>query len=827
MMQWRPLDDGWFFKRRNPELKLEQDFAAIDGWLKAQLPGTVHQDLLAHGLIPDPFHGLNELEVQWVGEADWLYRLEIEISDIPEGRAIIRFDGLDGFAQVWLNDHPILESTNMFLTHDLDVRDQLRLGHNQLRILFESAVRRGRELETAHGGPRPLWNGDSSRLQVRKAQYHYGWDWGPTLMTAGVWRGIRLGFFETRISQVDAPIEVSADLTRASVRVQIELEGELSGANVHLELRDPDGVSIGTGVLPASSRLDHRLEVETPRLWWPHGYGEQALYSLTVTIERAGVRLDSSTRKIGMRRLRLVQEAVQGEPGSSFYFEINNVAIFAGGANWIPDDSFLPRITPERYRERISQARDANMVMLRVWGGGIYEDDAFYDACDELGMLVWQDFMFACGIYPAHDAFLESVRLEAEANVKRLRHHPSLALWCGNNEDYQIAHSLGLYDPSLPAAQDSRFPARRIYEDLLPSVLEQLDPGRPYTPGSPFGGLDPDDALQGDRHVWSVWHREMHPIERYPVLAGRFVSEFGMQSAPALETIHAFTDPQDREPHSRVLEHHNKAPDGHRRLAAYLSDSLPMPSTLPDWVYATQFVQAEAMLHAYRGWRRRWRGPGQYAVGGALVWQLNDCWPVTSWAVIDSQGLPKPAYFVIARELAPVAIGLERTGEALEIWAVNGRLDTLELRLELRAMSFEGRELGREERSVELEPNRSTELGAWAFPLDQLEPTVIAARLLEGQTVLARAFSWPEPFKHHHFLDPELEIRRAEVGLSLRVSRPAKGVWLQSGSARWTDNHLDLMPGEDRVLEVSELGRTLTARWLGGLGSFDLDADNT
>ena len=815
------LNSGWVFKNRNPELDLERDFES-SGWRTAQVPGTVHQDLMAHDLIPDPFLRLNENAAQWVGESDWLYRLEFELSaefaaDFS-GRAMLHLDGLDTFARVWLNGKPILTSDNMFVPHGLLVRDQLRQGRNELRIEFQSALRRGRELELQNGGPRPLWNGDSSRLQVRKAQYHYGWDWGPTLIAAGLWRGVRLEFFEARIVNLDTPIEVNRDLGEAIFRVRVELDGAIEGDQVVLELCDPDGTMLQTAVVPCSETVDRTLRVHHPHLWWPHGYGEQALYSLRVTLTRDGTVLDLTTVKLGARRLRLVQEPVFNEPGSSFYFEINNLPVFAGGANWIPDDSFLPRIAPERYRHRVAQARDANMLMLRVWGGGIYEQDAFYEACDELGVLVWQDFMFACGIYPAHEAFLDSVRTEASANVRRLRHHPSLALWCGNNEDYQIAHSQGLYDPGLLPEQNAAFPARLIYERLLPEVLAELDPARPYTPGSPFGGFDPDDSFVGDKHVWSVWHREMHPIQHYPALAGRFVSEFGMQSAPALETIAAFTAPEDRAAHSVVMEHHNKAPDGHRRLAAYISDSLPLPSNLEDWVYATQFVQAEAMKHAYGGWRRRWRGPGRYAVGGALVWQLNDCWPVTSWSVIDSHGLPKPAHYTIQNELAPIALGLERIGQRLEIWAVNGTLTPQSLRLELRALTLGGQEIGVERRSLQLKPNRATELDGWEFPTVS-EPVVIAARLLGGQTPLARASSWPEPFKHHSFPDPELRVTRTPEGLRLLVSKPAKGVWLEAAGAIWKDNFFDLMPGDDRIVRFEGSGRRIRVRWLGANGA--------
>jgi beta-mannosidase len=334
---------------------------------------------------------------------------------------------------------------------------------------------------------------------------------------------------------------------------------------------------------------------------------------------------------------------VAGEAGRSFHFEVNGREVFVGGANWIPDDNLLNRISPARYRERVALAAAANMVMLRVWGGGIYEDDAFYDACDELGVLVWQDFLFACGLYPAHASFLQSVEAEARAAVLRLRHRASLALWCGNNEDYTLAETMGVYGPGKDLA---RFDARALYEELLPAICAELDPGRPCWPGSPYsstteGQLNSQDPTVGDRHSWEVWHQLMLPHDQYAKVGARFVSEFGMQSHPSMAVLEASIPAEERFAGSRTLQWHNKASspvgsDGHRRLAVYSADSLRLPGTLEGEVYATQFVQAEAMRHAYEAFRGRWQHAGARACGGALVWQLNDCWPVTSWALVDS-----------------------------------------------------------------------------------------------------------------------------------------------------------------------------------------------
>ncbi|HEX6778779.1 MAG TPA: glycoside hydrolase family 2 protein, partial [Ktedonobacterales bacterium] len=569
--------------------------------------------------------------------------------------------------------------------------------------------------------------------------------------------------------------------------------------------------------LPADGQhLSHRFELTAPQLWWPRGYGAQPLYRLEVSLRQGEVEHDRRALRLGIRRLRLVQEPLEDQPGTTFLFEINNRPIFCGGANWIPADSLLARITPERYRAWLQSAVDAHMVMLRVWGGGIYEEDIFYDLCDELGILIWQDFMFACGLYPAHDWFQSSVAVEAEAAVRRLRHHPSLALWCGNNEDYQIAQSINVYDASFEGDfTQTPFPARAIYERLLPSICQRLDPLRPYWPGSPYGGPTAIDKTVGDAHVWDVWHGPMAPYHDYPKLGGRFVSEFGMQASPALETLQEFAEPDELLPHSRAFEFHNKATDGPRRLAVYLSDIARLPANLEEYIYATQLLQAEALRTAYQGWRRQWAGAGRCAVAGALVWQLNDCWPVTSWAIIDYYLRPKPAYYVVRRALAPLALGLAQASAGADVWAMSSLATPIEATLELSAWTLDGQQARTEHRQVTLAPNQATELGNFAF--DNKGQFVVSARLVQDSAVVARAALWPEPFKYLKLPDPQIELTRLDENtVRLRAARPAKGVWLQANQpAEWSDNMLDLIPGDDQIITARGLGDAeVQIRWL-------------
>lgn len=807
------------------------------GWIPAQVTGSVQQTLLEAGLIPDPFYGRNELDVQWVGEKDWLYRSSLQISEATLAKPYIDlcFEGLDTFATAYLNGEKILETDNMFIPHRINIKDKLRVGNNDLLIHFESALRRGREIEAAHGGPRPCWNGDSSRLFVRKAQYHYGWDWGPVVMCAGPWRDVYLESYETRIADIYTETRLENDFKKGVLDVAITFEGKLEDNQVFIDLYAPDGKALlskvytnkvgnmAEGLQPNvgfREVLEQTFKLDNPQLWYPHGYGEQPLYKLVVKIQNG----DTKEFRLGFRDIQIVQEKVKDEEGSSFFFKVNGIEMFVGGANWIPDDLLLNRISEKRYRERITQARDANMTMLRVWGGGIYESDIFYDICDELGIMVWQDFMFACGIYSAYPEFLENISREAEANVKRLRHHSSIVLWCGNNEDYQIAESVGQYGSKGDA---SKFEAIVIYEKILPDICKRLDPTRFYWPGSPYGGPDSFNGTIGDRHVWDIWHGPMAPYQQYIKYEGRFVSEFGMQSYPSLKTLESTLPEAERFPQSRTMVHHNRAftpgfgPDGHRRLGVYLSDNLRDPVTLSGYVYATQFVQAEAMRYAYSSFRRRWGVPGKRGVSGALVWQLNDCWPVTSWAIVDSFGIPKPAYYTIKRELEPVTLGLWRTGgfsnnEGCEIWATNAKNDTRTGTLELRAYNFAGQEIAHEKRDVIINPNSTTELGSWNVK----DAMVISAKLLEKTSVTARAALWSEPFKYYEIPNPELEVEAiSKTQLKLSVRKPAKGIWL---TAACDDNFLDLIPGDDAIVNLQEELEQVKAQWLGGEKMFDV-----
>jgi beta-mannosidase len=799
------LHDGW----QLAEAPTGADFATLSAlpeaaWLAAAVPGSAHGALLAAGRIPDPFFGTNETQVRWVGERAWAWRLQFDVDELAAHEDLV-FEGLDTYCSVWLNGLPLFSSDNMFVPQRVDVRDRLRRGRNELMLRFDPALARAREQEAALGR-RQLWNGDSARLYARKAQYHFGWDWGPELLTCGPWKPLRRHSWQARIDDVQCRPRVDVSTRSASVQVRTGLVGAIAGLRIELELLDPQGHRVAHASHAAEAD-GATLSIENAQLWWPRGMGDQALYTLVTRVVGEAGTFAEDRRRIGLRTLRLVQEPVQGEGGRSFFFEINGQAFFAGGANWIPDDSLLERITAGRYRERVAQAAEANMTMLRVWGGGIYEDDAFYEACDELGLLVWQDFMFACGMYPAHDSFRTSVRAEARAAVKRLRHHASLALWCGNNEDYAIAESIGAYGPN---AQLDRFDARAIYEKLLPEVCAELDPDHAYWPGSPYspnptGITGSSDASVGDRHSWEVWHQQMLPYQRYGDVQARFVSEFGMQSHPSLPLLESVLPPDERFPESRTAMWHNKAggsqPDGHRRLAVYLADNLRVGPTLAEHVYATQFVQAEAMRFAYQDFRRRWQRPGARAVGGALVWQLNDCWPVTSWALIDSSGTVKPAWHTIRRALATVAVAVRLESGGARLAVMNSAAEARAVELQLRVFALDGR--GLLDTSIETTAPASSTFETVHALAALTEPVVAELRALaDDGTELARDCAWAEPFKFHHLGGARIDVQATNEGLRLTADRPVKGLWLHAAGSRFSDNFIDLVPGEPRLVAV-------------------------
>ncbi|KAF2757008.1 glycoside hydrolase [Pseudovirgaria hyperparasitica] len=865
------LATGWQFK--------QTDDASDGAWLSVErVPTSVHLDLMAHDKIPDPFLGFNELACEWVADKSWTYRTTLPKTPAPEKGTVLvlAFDGLDTFATVKLNGDVIHTSDNMWIPYRIDVTEKLKAdSDNVLEIDFDSARLRAIEIKDAH--PEHSWvgfNGDMARLAVRKAQYHWGWDWGPILNTCGPWRPVRLETYSARISDIRIDYELDSSLKSLSGTIRVSVEGT-SAAKVSLTaslgadtvVTTSADVDAGSGTATASFSISE----EHLKLWYPHGYGAQPLYDVTAVLEsKGGVKLDQDVKRTAFRKAELVQE--KDKIGKSFYFRVNGIDIFCGGSDWIPADNFVTRITKEKYRKWLQMMVDGYQVMIRVWGGGIWEHSDFYSLCDELGIMVWQDFMFGCGNYPAFPSILKSIEQEGLENLKRLRHHPSIVIYAGNNEDYQVQEQCGLtynYEDKDPESWlKTNFPARYIYEKLLPDVVAAESPHVPYHPGSPWGdGLITSDTTIGDMHQWNVWHGTQEKYQIFDTLGGRFNSEFGMEAFPHIDTIKYYcTDKSQLYPQSHMLDFHNKA-DGHeRRIATYLVENFRTRTDLEPFIHLTQLSQAEALMFGYRGWRRQW-GQARHC-GGALVWQLNDCWPVTSWSIVDYFQRKKPAYYAMRRVLAPVAIAVKRAHfdwsvvharvpptSTYEVWVSRqgeGELGADAVTVELRFLSVAtGEEIKPALRSegVRLVGNGATDVFSGSIDNVNEEMHVLAARVWVDGRVVSRDVDWPQPLKYLDFADRGVRVVSEEVvpeGVSeeggngsgsgsdsnnttttpttttkLRISakKPTKGlVFEEREGVLVDDSAIDVVPGDEQVVCVRGLRpgeRALGWRYLG------------
>lgn len=854
------------------------------------VPTSVHVELIKNGTIPDPLKGLNEYSTQWVGEADWRFKTTFKVSkeDRTQPNVDLVFEGLDTFCHVEVNGQKVLYTENMFIAHRVAVKHLLKNDaseENELTLTFPSAWIKGKQLEAdelskklaanydpetkEYGKKMAFWNGDSSRLYVRKAQYNYGWDWGPVVMTVGPWKDVKVHAYNSYVDtnrldvKVDIDVEAEKGYKKASVKSTFKVVSPVVGGVADVVLTNPEGEVIrkqdNVDVSSGEGSVEWDFKAPEIELWWSVGLGKQPLYTVTVTLKdgSAGHVLSDKKDKFGFRHARVVQEPLIDQPGTSFTFEINGRRIFTGGSNWIPADSFLTDISPDRYRAWLDLMIQGNQNMVRVWGGGIYETDVFYEYCDELGLLVWQDFMFGCGQYPAHDELVKNVKKEAEEAVKRLRNHPSVVIFAGNNEDYALCEGLNLFEYSDTSdPRTGRFPARYIYETTLPGVVSELSDIY-YQPSSPFGGKASDDKTVGDIHQWNVWHGSQEPWHNWDKLAGRFISEFGMEGYPDIRTVDYWLDgnKSERFPQSRTVCSHNKADGFERRLELYLMENFRHAFDMESYVYYTQAMQAETLAAAYRLWRRNFRGVGKEYTSGALVWQINDCWPTTSWAIVDYFLRPKPAFFAIARELRTFTVGMARKDitipeneftaahykieQNLEIWGTNSEYVEKKAKLEVVSFDLEsGVEVDRTITDVTLAPNSSTEFWKGLVPGQPARKTlaefpkviVVGARLLEStrdaqgnDVILARYSNWPEPWKYIQFPEADLKVVVADDGetVTLSCKRPIKGIILDVENAegecpKWSDNGIDLMPNDPQTITAKGLdGRKIKARYIG------------
>ena len=833
-MHIQSLTGSWQFRK-----------AGTDEWLPGQVPGGVHTDLLALGRIPDPFVADNEKHVQWVAESDWEYRrsFSADAALLTEDKVFLVCDGLDTLAEVRLNGHLLGKTDNMFRQYEWEIKSLLRPGENQIAIAFGAPTTFARE----HEAVRPL-NGVTQAIaggpHLRKAPCQFGWDWGPQLPPIGIWKEIRL---EGRSVARLADVHVRQIHDERKVKIKVEAQVERWSATplvIVARVTSPKGtVTEKTFEVSKTSKVSAVFPIRSPQLWWPNGYGERPMYKVEVEVKAEGSAstLASASYQVGLRTVELRQQPDQW--GKSWQFVVNGVPIFAKGSNWIPADSFPTRISDATLEGLIRSAVESHQNMLRVWGGGLYEEERFYDLCDRYGILVWQEFTFSCSIYPLDDpAFVENVHVEAAQNIRRLRHRACLALWCGNNEMEWGWESWGWakqdwedelkpYIENIPALQalGRQVKNRRLLPDwkqlrgaydaffhhTLPGWVAADDPDHAYWPSSPssetpFQNVNGEE--QGDSHYWEVWHGRK-PFTAYRNTHPRFQSEFGFQALPPLKTIQTYAEPADWNMTSYIMEHHQRNASGNGLMIGQMTDTFRTAKDFPSLVYLSMVLQAEGIRYGVEHWRRF-----PHRVAGALYWQLNDCWPVASWSSLDYFGRWKALHYMAKRFFAPVLLSILDDGPRMGIFVTN---DTTEMwqgtaRWTLEMLS--GEALASGEEAVNAAPLAATHVKALDFaeavvadPIPGMlggnrRDMIFTCELWQGNRLIARNIATFVPNKHLALVDPGLSVETtrkvAQLTIELTASSLARFVELEleGTDTVFSDNYFDIPAGRTAVI---------------------------
>ena len=785
------LDGEWQFRQ-----------AGKEEWHPARVPGCVHLDLVEAGLIPDPFYRDNELKVQWVENEDWEYMREFKIPGQMLNKAHVELvaQGLDTFATIFLNGQKVAETDNMFRGYRFDIKPFLRTGKNEIVIRFDSPIRRAKGLEERL--PYKLPGGSP---HVRKAPYHFGLDWGPRLVTCGIWRPLSIeAWAGARLDELEIMQEFLDKnkvlfRTKASVLAdkahKVAIKATISGKKSFSH-------SESVGLKPGENINVKSFSIINPDLWWPAGMGEQNLYTVKIELFEKGRLLDSIEKRIGFRRLVLEQK--EDEWGKSFRFVVNGIPFFAKGGNWIPSDSFPSRVTRQKYESLLRDCVEANMNMLRVWGGGIYESPEFYNLCDELGLMVWQDFMFACAMFPGDEAFLENVKAEAEDVVKQLRHHPSIALWCGNNECEEGWFHWGWKEQyPLNVWEDYE----KIFHQILPQAVEKCDPARAYWPSSPHSEEigDPRSDKSGDMHYWGIWQGQ-EPFKEYRKKFHRFFSEFGFLSFPLIETVKTFTLPEDWNIASPVMEQHQKHPEGNRLVLLYMLDHYRLPKDFESLLWLSEVLQAEGMKIGVEHFRSE-----MPRIMGALYWQINDCWPVASWAGTDYYGTWKALHYYAKRFYSSVLVAPIDDEKTLRIYGISDLNQPVDAELYVGIFTYDGKAVQEGKTVVRLEPRSSRVI--MSKPLEELrynlppEEVYLYCELRKGEDRLSSNIFHFSELKRVYLPQPEIKQdvleKAGKVVVRLEATCLAKDVYLSvpGFKGRFADNFFDMIPG--RIYEVA------------------------
>lgn len=802
--------------------------ADSETWHSAHVPGSVYADLMADGTMPDPFWRENELDAFERMKKDYVYQRTFTVTEAQLAHAHVELvcEGLDTLAHVSLNGREIAFADNMHITWVWDVKEQLHAGENTLEIRFDSPILYcAKKAEEAPG-----WESSDATpgfRHLRKAHCMFGWDWGPRLPDAGIWRPIFLRTWDAARLENAMMLQAHHDGV-VDVTIRPEIAGESAWS---AEITAPDGEVM---IIPETTATEQVITIEHPQLWWPNGLGKQPLYRVTVRLATGDMRV----WRIGLRTMTVSRE--KDEWGEEFCHVVNGMKVFAMGADYIPEDNILARVTPERTRHLLEDCKAANFNAIRVWGGGYYPDDAFYDICDELGLLVWQDLMYACAFYDLTPDFERSIRVETHQNVARLRHHASLALICGNNEmemfmaganSALINHRTWEFVPTYPHHITDYV---KMFEYILPAIVKETAPQTYWWPASPSSGGNfdaPNDENRGDNHYWDVWHGEK-PFTEYRKFFFRYASEFGFQSFPCLKSVKQFTLPDDRNIFSRVMERHQRNQAANGKILSYLSQTFRYPNSFDDLLYTSQLMQAEAIRYGVEHWRRN-RGRCM----GAIIWQLNDIWPVASWASIDYYGRWKALHYAAKRFFAPVMISAEEEGELSQNPKINEyhpapleksfRLNVCNETLRdvtgevVWALRTPDGEIVRQNQQTLTIPAMSAK---WLDKVDCADASLTGhyvsfAFVVDDVAVSEGTCIFCAP-KHFEFVDPRLTVETHGDTIIVTSHAYAKQVWLESEDADLLldDNAFDMNPGTKVVRVVRGTAEKVRVRSVWDLG---------
>lgn len=806
------IHENWMFKQ-----------ARLNNWYKADVPGVVHTDLMANGIIEDPFYRLNERAVQWIDKEDWIYETEFTGHDkiVTRENQQIVFKGLDTYADVYLNDSLILKANNMFLEWKTNVKGILKAGKNKLKVYFHSPVKidmpkwealpyqlKADNDQSENGG---LLNRKIG-IFARKAGYHYGWDWGPRLVTSGIWRPVYLEAWDNiKIENVHI-IQKEVSSERANLTSAVEIISSRNIKNAIITIKADERL-IATKCADLKKGLNEfRLDytIKEPQLWWSNGLGNPYLYKFTTAVSLENHISDSISCNIGIRSLKVIAD--KDKYGRSLYFELNGKPVFMKGANYIPGDNFLPRITPEKYEKAILDAKNANMNMLRVWGGGIYEDDLFYDFCDKHGILVWQDFMFACALYPGDKAFTESVKQEAIYNVKRLRNHPCLALWCGNNENIDAWFGWGWkkeYEAMENGYADKLWnDLYNLYFRLLPQVVEEYGGGTGYRGSSPIAYPDKkSDGIHGDSHFWGVWHGNM-PISQYNKERSRFFSEYGFQAFPEFESVKMYAPlKEDHRIDSEVMMSHQRGGiAANNKIKEYMLKSYNKPKDFESFLYVGMLLQGDAIKTAMEAHRRDM----PYCMG-SLFWQHNDCWPVASWSSRDYYGRWKAQHYFARKAYDMILVSPVVMDGKLTVHLVSDYLKPVGGKFTLKVMDMEGNIIYSKAEATKT-PVNSSEL---IFKSDikkisgnaSFNDIIIYTEFqTPNKTYTNIAYTAEQKFMNYRPANIKWEIKKINDGYELLLTSEvfARGVFLSLPGidSFFEDNYFDLLPHSPKVIRL-------------------------